>query len=77
MIKKMMKKFEKKIANLKEYETPAPTGTHIIQCQTKEEMISEEEQMEFRSGVGSLLYLLKHSRPELSNSVRELSKVMD
>ena len=77
LIKKMIKKFEKKIENLKEYETPAPTGTHIIRCQTKEELISEEEQMEFRSGVGSLLYLLKHSRPELSNSVRELSKVMD
>ena len=24
-----------------------------------------------------LLYLVKHSRPDLSNSVRELSKVMD
>ena len=24
-----------------------------------------------------LLYLLKHSRPDLSNSIRELSKVMD
>jgi hypothetical protein len=30
----------------------------------------------YQSGVGSLLYLLKHSRPELSNSIRELSKGM-
>ena len=29
------------------------------------------------SGVGSLLYLFKHSRPKLSNMVRELSKFID
>ena len=29
-----------------------------------------------RSGVGSLLYLVKHSQPELSNAVHELSKQM-
>ena len=34
-------------------------------------------QTRYRSGVGSLLYLLKHLRLALSNSVRELSKVMD
>ena len=69
--------FKEKIEGLKQYETPAPTGSHIIRCIEEEEGLSEEEQKEFRSGVGSLLYLLKHSRPELSNSVRELSKVMD
>ncbi len=58
VIKKVLKKFEKKIESLKEYETPAPTGAHVIWCHTKEEMISEEEQMEFRSWVGTLLYLL-------------------
>ena len=30
----------------------------------------------YRSGVGMLLYLVKFSRPDLSNCVRELSKVM-
>ena len=29
------------------------------------------------SGVGLLLYLVKSSRPDISNAVRELSKVMD
>ena len=77
LIQKLLKKFEKKIENLKEYDVPAPTGSHIMRCKTEEEKITEDEQMEYRSGVGSLLYLLKHSRPELSNCVRELSKVMD
>ena len=31
----------------------------------------------YRSGVGTLLYLTKHSRPDISNPVRELSKNMD
>jgi len=77
LISKMTKKFEDKIKTMKDYATPASAGTHIVRCTTDEERLSEDEQMEFRSGVGSLLYLLKHSRPELSNSVRELSKVMD
>ena len=31
----------------------------------------------YRSGVGTLLYLTKHSRPDISNPVRELLKTMD
>jgi hypothetical protein len=30
----------------------------------------------YRSGVGMLLYLVKHSRPDIANAVRELSKCM-
>ncbi len=73
----MIKKFEDKINHLEVYETPAPTSTHVVRCMEEENGLTEEEQKNFRSGVGSLLYLLKHSRPELSNSVRELSKVMN
>jgi hypothetical protein len=41
-----------------------------------EEPLEEGKQALFRSGVGSLLYLVKHSRPDIANCVRELSKVM-
>ena len=41
------------------------------------EKISSEDQALFRSGVGMLLYLVKHSRPDIANPVRELSKVLD
>jgi len=41
------------------------------------EMLPDEKQKLFRSGVGMLLYLVKHSRPDLANPTRELSKVMD
>ncbi|MFM8622083.1 MAG: reverse transcriptase domain-containing protein, partial [Holophagaceae bacterium] len=77
LIKKMLEKFEEKIARLKGYETPASASSHVNRCIDEEDGLNDEDQQEFRSGVGSLLYLLKHSRPDLSNSVRELSKVMD
>ncbi|MFM8622589.1 MAG: reverse transcriptase domain-containing protein, partial [Holophagaceae bacterium] len=77
LIKKMMDKFEERIEKLKAYDTPAVASSHVLRCGEDEEGLSDEGQQDFRSGVGSLLYLLKHSRPDLSNSVRELSKVMD
>jgi hypothetical protein len=40
-------------------------------------LISVEDQKQYRSGVGMLLYLVKHSRPDIANAVRELSKVAD
>ena len=38
--------------------------------------ISEKQQQEYRSGIGTLLYLTKHSRPDIANAV-QLSKSMD
>ena len=43
----------------------------------KEDKVNAEEHEIYRSGVGTLLYLTKHSRPDISNPVRELSKTMD
>jgi hypothetical protein len=40
-------------------------------------MTGPEIQTEFRLGVGILLYLIKDSRPEISNPVRELTNVVD
>jgi hypothetical protein len=36
--------------------------------------LEEEQQKFYRRGIGSLLYLVKHSRPDLLNCTRELSK---
>jgi len=38
--------------------------------------MSDEEQTHSCSGVGMLLFLVKHSRPDIANATRELSKVM-
>jgi hypothetical protein len=39
--------------------------------------LSNEDQFSFRSGTGKLLPLMKWSRPEISNAVRELSRWMN
>jgi hypothetical protein len=62
---------------MKSYKTPAACGAKVVRPTSDEEKLNADDQLKYRSGVGSLLYLLKHSRPDLSNSVRELSKVMD
>ena len=77
LIKKLEEKFGDEVKNLKTNDTPAGPGTHVMRPTDEEEKLDYELQTKYRSGVGSLLYLLKHSRPDLSNSVRELSKVMD
>ena len=33
-----------------------------------------EKHKKFRSGINNLIYLLKHSRPEFSNTIKELSR---
>ena len=39
-------------------------------------VVDEEKHKLYRSGVGMLLYLVKHSRPEIANGVRQLSKAL-
>jgi hypothetical protein len=57
--------------------SPSVTQDKIIRPDETSILLDNNGQNEFRSGVGSLLYLVKHSRPDIANSVRNLSKVMD
>ena len=43
----------------------------------EEDKLPAKEHATYRSGVGTLLYLTKHSRPDLCNAEGELSKTMD
>ena len=43
----------------------------------EEDNLAAKEHAIYQSGVGTLLYLTKHGRPDLCNAVRELSKTMD
>ena len=62
---------------MKKYKTPG--RAHQIQVRERDEIkyISKQEQKLFCSGVDMLLYLVKNSRPDIANSVREFSKVLD
>jgi hypothetical protein len=76
-IKRLEKMFNEEMKNMKEYETPASQNDTVMRPIEKEERLSQEGQSKYRSGVGTLLWLMKHSRPDIANAVREASKVMD
>ena len=54
--------------------TPRFTARRI---EDPEDKVNPQDHEIYRSGVGTLLYLTKHSRPDICNPVRELSKTMD
>ena len=61
----------------KTFNTPAAPGLVLLKPKEEEVLLTPEQQSLYRSGVGKLLYLVKMSRPDIANCVRELSKHMD
>ena len=73
----MTQVIEEDVKSLMIFNTPATPHKGIVCNQEKYTKTLNDLQKGYRIGVESLLYLVKHSRPELSNAVRELSKCMD
>ena len=76
-LEKMEENFERFVKDMKVFSAPAAQGSAVIRSKSEEGKLKADEQKLYRSGVGMLLWLTKHSRPDLSNAVREASKVMD
>jgi hypothetical protein len=57
-------------------ELPAPPGEILLGSKDKRDNLPPNTQTYYRSGVGKLLHLVKWSRPDILNSVRELSRFM-
>jgi hypothetical protein len=72
LFKHLEQTFGSLIKDIRQYKTPAAPGTTIMRPQPGDLLISSEQQKLYRSGVGMLLYLVKHSRPDISNTTREL-----
>ena len=77
LFKHLGQTFGKLIEGVKDYKTPAAPKTTIMRPQAGDPLITPDQQKLFRSGIGMLLYLVKHSRPDMANAIRELSKVGD
>ena len=76
IIESLKKEFGTEVQNLQEYTTPGTPGQGMSRCDGKVS-VSPADQTRFRMGVGKLLYLVKHTRPDIANAVRELSKMLD
>ena len=57
-------------------EAVLPAAPKFVAMRPTEGEPTIDDQLEYRSGVGMLLYLVKHSRPDIANAVRELTKVL-
>ena len=75
LITKIEKKFGIFVKNIQMYKTPGTPGLNILRSPGAK--IDAEKQSMYRTGVGMLLYLVKHTRPDIANPVRELSKCLD
>ena len=71
-MKKLIHKFRPMVEKMVTFKTLGTPHQYV-----KRPEMTKEEQKIYRSGVSTLLYLVKHSRPDIANAVRELSKVMD
>mmetsp|Transcript_12501 Transcript_12501/g.19266 ORF Transcript_12501/g.19266 Transcript_12501/m.19266 type:complete len:196 (-) Transcript_12501:300-887(-) len=72
----MLDKFAAEIPS-RRYLTPGTPGyTSCLKDITEKDALKEGRMERYRSGVGMLLNLVKHSRPDIANPVRELSKCM-
>jgi hypothetical protein len=76
-LKHLKQAFGEFVENFQEYKTPTTPKVTIV-CPNKHDLlINPERQKLFRSGVGMLLYLVKHSRLDINNADRELTKITD
>ena len=57
--------------------TPGTPRFTARRLENEEDKVDARDHEIYRSGVGTLLYLTKRSRPDISNPVRDLSKTMD
>ena len=76
-IKSLEQKFGEKAMNARLSLTPGTPRFIARRLENEEDKVNAQDHETYRSGVGTLLYLTKHSRPDISNPVRELSKTMD
>ena len=76
-IKSLEQKFVKRPMKERLSLTPGTPRFTARRLENPEDKVSPKEHETYRSGVGTLLYLTKHRRPDICNPVRELSKTMD
>ena len=75
LITKLEKRFGEMVKGRQKYKTPSAPGG--VTLKNTGETVGDKEHAMYRSGVGMLLFLVKHTRPDIANGVRKLSKALD
>ena len=77
LIESLEKNFDNQVKKLQSHKTPGMPKCFIVRPMIDSEKISAEDQNEYQPRVGMLLFLVKHSRPDIANATRNLSKSND
>ena len=77
LISNLELKFGDEVKGLRKYLTPGTPSLRQVRETEEDKKLSPSLQLRYRSGVGMLLYLVKHTRPDIANYVRELYKCLD
>ena len=77
MVKKIRQTFEEETKGMQKYRTPGTPGQGLVRVTDPKDKLDPELHSRYRTGTGMLLYMVKHSRPDLANAVRELTKCLD
>ena len=75
IIKSLEQKFGERAMKERLSLTPGTPRFTARRLENQEDKVNTEDHEIYRSGVGTLLYLTKHSRPDICNPVRELSRL--
>ena len=77
LLANLERKFGKNVHHMRGTKTPGTPSFGIVRPINDDEKFSPEKQKLYHSGVGMLLYIVKHLCPDIANAGRELSKVLD
>ena len=72
IIKSLEQNFGKRVMKERLSMTPGTPIFTARRLEDEEDKVNAKDHETYRSGVGTLLYLTKHCRPDISNAVREL-----
>ena len=76
LIKKLKATFYDQVSRLTNYVTPGTPSKCVHRPKEGDTVLDDLMATSYRSGCGMLLYLLKHSRIDIGNAVRELTKCL-
>ena len=77
VIKSLEQKFGERAMKERLSMTPGTPRFTARRLENEEDKVNAKDHEIYKIGVGTLLYLTKHSRRDISNPVREISKTMD
>jgi hypothetical protein len=77
LIDNLEKTFGEEVSGMQSYTIPGTPRFKIVRPTNELEVIMANMHLRYRSGIVMFLYLTKHSRPDIENVERELSKFMN